>query len=138
MSFWEFFVVFVVGIIVIGPDKLPEAIRTGMLWFGRIKRTVTDTRAEFEQQLGIDEIRRELHNERVLESLRKLEEARDEVRKSISDAEAEVEDIASAVDDDIRNIAPRKTDLAKSPAEPEQSTAEAVEAQPDEQKKASE
>ena len=76
MSFAELLVVLVVGLLVIGPDRLPEAIRTSIRWFTKIKRALNDARIEFEQQLGVDDIRRELHNEQVMESLRKLEENR--------------------------------------------------------------
>ncbi len=84
MSFWELLVVLVVGLLVVGPERLPEAIRSAILWFGRFKRAIHDTRAEFEQQLGVDDIRRELHNEKVLQSLKAMEKAH---KKAASEAE---------------------------------------------------
>lgn len=96
-------VIAIVGLIVIGPDKLPETIRTVMLWFGRIKRTVTDTRTEFEQQLGLDEIRRELHNEQILKALAKIESNKNTIKNEADNFEeelkAEIEKIGDDVDD---------------------------------------
>ena len=69
MSFWELSVVIIIGLLVIGPARLPEAIKTGYTWFARVKRAVNDAKTEFEQHIGADEIRRELHNEKILKSL---------------------------------------------------------------------
>ena len=91
MSFWELLVVIVVGLLVIGPERLPEALRTGALWFGRMKRAINNTRVEFEQQLGMDEIRRELHNEQVLASLRALEESTENFKNKIQQADADLQ-----------------------------------------------
>jgi sec-independent protein translocase protein TatB len=70
ISFFELLVVGVVALIVIGPERLPGAIRTGALWIGRIKRSLAETRRELEKQIGADEIRRELHNEQVLHKMK--------------------------------------------------------------------
>lgn len=96
MGFAELFVIAVVGMIVIGPDKLPEAIKTGMRWFGRVKRLINQTRSEFEDQLGVDEIRRELHNEQVLESLKALKIAKEEAEAKAREAGEEINKIARA------------------------------------------
>ncbi len=94
MGFAELFVIAVVGMIVVGPDKLPDAIKTGMRWFGRVKRLINQTRSEFEEQLGVDEIRRELHNEQILESLKALKIAKEEAEAQAREAGEEVNKIA--------------------------------------------
>jgi len=58
MGFAELIVIAIVGLIVVGPDRLPQTIKSGLVWMGRIKRLINETRTEFEQQLGVDEIRR--------------------------------------------------------------------------------
>lgn len=90
MSFWEVLVIVVVGLLVVGPDRLPEAIRSGMLWFGRVKRTINETRVDFEQQLGVDEIRRELHNEKIMDSLKALEDVHRKAEKEVARLDATV------------------------------------------------
>lgn len=94
MGFAELFVIAIVGMIVIGPDKLPDAIKTGMRWFGRVKRLINQTRSEFEEQLGVDEIRRELHNEQVLESLEALKKIKEETEAQAREAGIELNKIA--------------------------------------------
>ncbi len=105
MSFFELLVVAVVGLIVIGPERLPETLRTGMLWLGRMKRMVNDTKQEFEQQLGVDEIRRELHNEQILQSLKAVEDAKTEVKEIINPMDQairdQIKDIENSIDDPV-------------------------------------
>lgn len=83
IGLFELLVVGGVGLIVIGPERLPGAIRTGALWLGRIKRSVLETRREIEQSIGADEIRRELRNEEIMASLEKLKEARAQLEQDI-------------------------------------------------------
>lgn len=83
ISFFELLVVGIVGLIVIGPERLPGTIRTCALWIGRIKRNLLETRREIEKQIGADEIRRELHNEQVLHNLEKMKDTRLELEERI-------------------------------------------------------
>jgi len=69
MGFFELLLIAIVGLLVIGPERLPETVRTVALWVGRVKRSLRETRTELERQLGADEIRRQLHNEEIMSSL---------------------------------------------------------------------
>lgn len=83
ISFFELLVIGVVGLIVIGPERLPGAVRACALWIGRLKRSLSNTRAELEKHIGADEIRRELHNEQVLYNLEKMKDQRRELEARI-------------------------------------------------------
>jgi len=63
IGFFELLIIAIVGLVVIGPERLPEAARAVGLWIGRLKRSLRETRTELEKQLGADDIRRQLHNE---------------------------------------------------------------------------
>ena len=65
IGFTELVIIGVVSLLVIGPERLPSAIRTGSLWLNRLKRGFTDIKREVEQ---------ELHNDAVLQELRKTGE----------------------------------------------------------------
>ena len=80
IGFSEIIVCAVVGLIVIGPERMPETVRTVGLWVGRIKRSLRDTREEIERQMGVDDIRRQLHNEDIMRS---LENARKDINSVI-------------------------------------------------------
>lgn len=79
IGFFELLIIAVVGLVVIGPERLPETVRGVSLWIGRFKRSLRETRSELEKQLGADDIRRQLHNEEVMRSLEKT-------RREIEDA----------------------------------------------------
>ena len=81
IGFSELIVCAVVALVVIGPERMPEAVRTIGLWIGRLKRSLHETRSEIERQIGVDDIRRQLHNEDIM---RTLESARRDMDKVIS------------------------------------------------------
>lgn len=69
IGFFEMLLIAMVGLLVIGPERLPETVRSIGLWVGRLKRSLRDTRSDIERQIGADDIRRELHNEEIMRSL---------------------------------------------------------------------
>jgi sec-independent protein translocase protein TatB len=73
ISFPELVVVGVIALLVLGPDRLPGALRTLGLWVGRMSRTFSALKTEIEREIGMDEIRRQLHNEAVMDELKRLE-----------------------------------------------------------------
>jgi sec-independent protein translocase protein TatB len=84
IGFTELLLCLVVALVVIGPEQLPSTVRTVGLWIGRMKRSLRDTRNEIERQIGADDIRRQLHNEEVMQN---IEEARIRFEKTILEAE---------------------------------------------------
>lgn len=74
MGFFELLLIAIVGLVVIGPERLPETVRSIALWVGRLKRGVRETRDQLEQQIGADDIRRQLHNEEVMQRLADAEQ----------------------------------------------------------------
>lgn len=69
IGFLEFLLVMIVGLLVLGPERMPEVARKAIYWWGRAKRTINDTREEIEREIGADDIRRQLHNENIMKSL---------------------------------------------------------------------
>lgn len=43
----------------VGPEKLPELARTAGKWYGAMRRTMNGLRTEVEQQLLLDDLRKE-------------------------------------------------------------------------------
>ncbi|REJ70502.1 MAG: twin-arginine translocase subunit TatB [Proteobacteria bacterium] len=68
IGFAELLVVSAVALFVVGPERLPSAIRAISLWLGRVRRGFEEIKAD---------VSRELHNEEVMRALR---ESRDEVQ----------------------------------------------------------
>lgn len=82
IGFPELMIVFVVALLVIGPNKLPEAIRTVAFYIGRIRRSLSNLRTELENEIGADEIRQQLYNESIMDDLK---QAKNQVQDVIND-----------------------------------------------------
>ncbi len=74
IGFAELVIISVVALLVIGPERLPGAIRTGSLWLSKFKRGFNDIKREVQQ---------ELHNDGVMQELRKTGEDLKEQANSI-------------------------------------------------------
>ncbi|PZW65700.1 sec-independent protein translocase protein TatB [Pseudomonas sp. URMO17WK12:I1] len=79
ISFSELLLVALVALLVLGPERLPGAARTAGLWIGRIKRSFNAIKSEVEREIGADEIRRQLHNERILELEREMQAVKNDI-----------------------------------------------------------
>jgi sec-independent protein translocase protein TatB len=86
IGFPELLLLSIVALIVLGPERMPEAVRTLGLWLGRLRRNFARIKAEVEREVGMDDVRRQLHNEAVLEEIRRLEQ--DVKGRSTSPAES--------------------------------------------------
>ncbi|MBC6427856.1 MAG: twin-arginine translocase subunit TatB [Cellvibrionales bacterium] len=71
IGFFELLLIALIGLLVFGPQKLPEAVRSCALVFGRCKRFWQAARRELENELGFNEIRREVQNTLIMEELEK-------------------------------------------------------------------
>ncbi|WP_439133772.1 Sec-independent protein translocase protein TatB [Pseudomaricurvus sp.] len=119
IGFFELLVIGVVGLLVIGPERLPETLRTLGLWWGRLKRGIQNTRTEFEQQIGADDIRRQLHNEDIMQRLnsskdaiaRAVGENVDDIQGSMKDVENSLKDVSDSLSDldNASDTTPSKT-----------------------------
>jgi sec-independent protein translocase protein TatB len=86
IGFLELLVIALITLVVMGPERLPEAIRAISLWFGRLKQIWAKTRQEIENEVGMDDIRHQLHNEEVL---RDLGEQKEQLEQSIAQPDKE-------------------------------------------------
>ena len=66
IGFPELLVIAFVGLLVVGPEKLPQIIKASTRSFGAIKSYLNETRSEIEKSVGMDEIRQDLHNEEIM------------------------------------------------------------------------
>ena len=79
-SSMELMLIVLVTLLVIGPKRLPETLRTLGLWLGRLSRSFTAMKIEIEREIGMDDVRRQLHNESVMAQMQQIE---DEVKNAI-------------------------------------------------------
>jgi sec-independent protein translocase protein TatB len=103
IGFAELILIGVVGLLVIGPERLPGTIRTARMWLNRLKRGFDDIKREVEQ---------ELHNDAVMQDLRKtgeqLKSQTDSLGQDIHSAAANLS--KSALDDNHNSKPPAQPD----------------------------
>ncbi len=99
IGFPELLLISVVALLVIGPEKLPDTIRTVSLWIGRIQRSFRNLRREIETEIGADEIRSQLHNESIMQDLEAakntVQDVQQEVQNTIQSAETDLAEATS-------------------------------------------
>ncbi len=135
IGFAELLVVAVLGLLVLGPERLPQAIRTGALWIGRFKRSFNNVRTEIEREIGADEIRRQLHNEAIMADLKKTQDkvnrglAATQRPLDLSDLERVAADARPVIEDELpaSATAAEQLDIARPEPESEPEAEQAVE-----------
>ena len=94
---FELLLICIIALLVLGPERLPGAVRTAGLWIGRFRRSFYKVKAEIERELNADEIRRQLHNESIMAE---LEETKSEVEGIAKDTHDSVNKIVNSKDFD--------------------------------------
>lgn len=68
IGFSELLVVFVVGLLILGPERLPHAAKTAGLWVRKIRRSINSVQREINAQLDHEELQQKINetNQRLL------------------------------------------------------------------------
>ena len=102
IGFSELLIIAIITLLVMGPERLPETVRTISLWFGRMKQMLSSARQELENEVGMDEIRLQLKNEKIM---RQLDEAKGDIETTITDTKAaldkEISDAKVTLDNEL-------------------------------------
>ena len=90
VDFSEMMIIFLVALIVIGPERLPKVARTlGFLW-GRAQRYINGVKADIARDMAIDEYRQ--LTERIQEEARSAELAATQITQGINKQVQEIND----------------------------------------------
>jgi sec-independent protein translocase protein TatB len=102
IGFFELVLLGVVALVVLGPEKLPGAIRTVSLWVGRLKRSFNSIKTDIEREIGADDIRRQLRNEAIMDKFKQtkaqINDATNIVKKQAEEIRRSVELEAKAIE----------------------------------------
>lgn len=84
IGFSELLVVFVVGLIILGPERLPMAAKTAGLWIRKIRRSIQSVQREINSQLDQEELQRSIKetNERIMRETANFEQEMHETKSS--------------------------------------------------------
>lgn len=89
IGFWELSLIGIIGLVVLGPERLPVAIRTVKSWFSTVRKFSDGMKTELKEELRVHELHGNLKkaeqsnmenlSPEVAESLKTLKEAADMV-----------------------------------------------------------
>jgi sec-independent protein translocase protein TatB len=83
IGFAELLLIGVIGLLVVGPEQLPGAVRTVLAWVNRFRRSFDQIRTE---------VRRELHNDEIMQKLKaESRELQQQVRDTTQSVEHELQ-----------------------------------------------
>lgn len=86
IGFLEMCIVFIVGLMVLGPDKMPSAVRQVGQWIRVVRRTLRDWSSEVNRQLDNDALQRSVKQELQLSQLTGLTEDLKQTHTSVNTA----------------------------------------------------
>jgi len=108
VGFLELLVVGVVALLVIGPERLPKLARTAGMWVGRGRRFVSSVKADIEQELKTEELKRILDEQKASNPLHEIiEETQqnfDEIKKQTEAAVKPADEQAESDKSDERKV----------------------------------
>ncbi|ENV01392.1 MULTISPECIES: Sec-independent protein translocase protein TatB [Acinetobacter] len=89
----------IIAILVLGPDKLPEAARFAGRWYVRLKRYITNLQNEIDQELRLSEFRKEMQEElnRIEALERKVQQQLEEIQKQTTSDNSEKTEVAETI-----------------------------------------
>ena len=84
IGFSEILIVATLSLIIMGPKRLPETVKTITLWLGRIRNFINSAKVDIENEVGIDEIKKQLHNEKIMNEIEKSKRELNSISKDLS------------------------------------------------------
>lgn len=101
MGFQELLLIGVISLLVMGPERLPGAVRSATVWISRLRRSFQQIKSEIEREIDADELKRELHNQSIMQS---LEQTQSSVNDSLEKAAANLKPDLDKLEYDIQDI----------------------------------
>ena len=80
IGFSEILLFGAIALIVLGPEKLPQAARTAGQWYAKFRRTVATLQSEIEAELDLAETRQQMQNE-----LAKIRQTESDMKRELAE-----------------------------------------------------
>ena len=104
IGFAELLLIGVVGLLVVGPEQLPGAVRSVLAWVNRFRRSFDQIRTE---------VRRELHNDEVLQKLKaESQQLEQQVRDTAQSVEQEIQALGNEASESLQGASSTTASLS--------------------------
>ena len=75
IGFLEILIILIFGLLIIGPRRLPVVIKTTIKIYKKIENKFNDFKKDIEEDIGADEIKKDVFNELRMEELEETKES---------------------------------------------------------------
>ncbi len=120
-SVWEIFLILVIALLVVGPERLPGLARTIGTWVRKIKKFVANAKAELDSEFNLQDMKSLLNSQES--EIAKLRALVEETRQEVSDSGRSM---LSAVDSVKASVTTSVATSATTRVATEEASAEAV------------
>ena len=108
IGFAELLLIGVVGLLVVGPEQLPGAVRTVLAWVNRFRRSFDQIRTE---------VRRELHNDEIIQKLKaESQQLEQQVRDTTQSVEQEIQALGNEASDSLQGSSNNSNSVPSPPS----------------------
>ena len=78
IGFLEITTILILGLVIIGPARLPDLIKGWLKFYKRTQYYITKFKNDLEEDIGTDELKKDVFNEMRMEELEGFEKQKDE------------------------------------------------------------
>lgn len=112
-GFWELAVIMLVGLLFVGPDRLPHVAKTIGKWTGTIRRLAADFRNELSHEIDRNELKKTIG--RPTEELRSLRGELDQITREVNHNLRNLDPVAKSIEEQIDEGRFVSAEMADSP-----------------------
>jgi sec-independent protein translocase protein TatB len=95
IGFWEFALIGVITLIIVGPERMPAIARKAGTYVGKIKRFITNIQDDISDELEIDKLKEHLD---TVDKKSNILEIFDDTKDTLSDTKNTLNDIKNNTD----------------------------------------
>ena len=78
IGFLEILIIFILGLVIIGPKRLPEVLKILIKFYKRIESKLNTFKEDLEEDIGADELKKDVFNELRMEELENNKDSKDD------------------------------------------------------------
>tara|TARA_B100001094_G_scaffold330568_1_gene396079 strand:- start:1544 stop:1789 length:246 start_codon:yes stop_codon:yes gene_type:complete len=77
IGFLEVLIILILGLIIIGPRRLPVVVKTVLKFYKRIQSKFSILKKDIEEEVGAEELNKDVFNELRMEELENIKDSKD-------------------------------------------------------------
>ena len=78
IGFLEILIILILGLIIIGPKRLPDVVKALIKFYKKMENKLISLKKDIEQDIGADELKKDVFNELRMEELEKTNKSNDD------------------------------------------------------------